>query len=328
MAEHRHPIGPGVRAPDFVLPTTDGRATRFYGSAGGAPLALAFAEGHIAVRPAEALAAGGEAEPLLVFADADGEVRGRFGVDEPATVLLDANLRALGVVDGTGAATAAAVADLLAAEEDVPDLQVRAQAPVLLVPNVLTGAECDRLIGMWEAGGAVETGVEATVEETRAEVRNVKAKRRRDVTLEEPAVVQQLAQRIGMVVMPEIRRAFHYRASRFEGFKLGCYTAETAGFFSAHRDNLSPSTLHRRFALSLNLNEGYEGGEVRFGEFGPLRYRPPRGGALIFSGSLLHEVLPVTRGQRFVLLSFLWGDDVPARGSQAAGSHTAGSRRA
>jgi predicted 2-oxoglutarate/Fe(II)-dependent dioxygenase YbiX len=58
----------------------------------------------------------------------------------------------------------------------------------------------------------------------------------------------------------------------------------------------------------LNLNDDYDGGELRFPEYGTDRYRPAAGEALVFSGAHLHEVLPVSRGQRFVLLSFLFGD--------------------
>jgi len=57
------------------------------------------------------------------------------------------------------------------------------------------------------------------------------------------------------------------------------------------------------------LNEGYEGGHLRFAEYAPHLYRPVAGGAIAFSCSLLHEVLPVTRGLRYVLLSFLFGED-------------------
>jgi hypothetical protein len=307
------PLARGLRAPDFVLPTTEGTPTRFYGAAGGSPLVLVFAGGHVAVHRAGAPGDG----PDLTFVDAAHEVRGRFGAAEGTAVVLDANLRVLGTAaTDQGRPDAADVAGLLADRPVPADVQVSAQAPVLLVPDVLTAGQCDRLMTMWADSGAQETGVETTVEQTRAEVRNVKAKRRRDLTITEPDVVGRLAQLVGRAVMPEIRRAFHYRATRFEGFKVGCYDAapgtepDGGGFFSAHRDDLSPATAHRRFALSLNLNECYEGGEVRFGEFGPMRYRPPAGGALIFSGSLLHEVLPVTSGRRFVLLSFLWGEDV------------------
>ena len=111
--------------------------------------------------------------------------------------------------------------------------------------------------------------------------------------------------------MPELSKAFAYRASRFEGFKIACYQASDGGFFSAHRDNLSPATAHRRFALTLNLNHGYQGGQLRFPEYGPELYRPAAGAALVFSCSHLHEVLDVTAGRRFVLLSFLFGEEAP-----------------
>ena len=109
-------------------------------------------------------------------------------------------------------------------------------------------------------------------------------------------------------MIPEVQRAFSFSATRFEGFKIARYDAPH-GHFLAHRDNLSHATRHRRFALTLNLNDGYRGGALRFPEYGPLLYRPPAGGALVFSGSLLHEVTPVTEGMRFVLLSFLFGEE-------------------
>ena len=69
-------------------------------------------------------------------------------------------------------------------------------------------------------------------------------------------------------------------------------TAATSG---AHRDNTTKGTAHRRFAVTINLNAGeFEGGELRFPEFGPRTYRPPTGGAVVFSCSLLHEAPPVT----------------------------------
>lgn len=302
----------GLRAPDFVLPAEGGAATRFYGMAGGQPLALVFEGDDLVVQPARDLVEG-RTDDATRFGGA-AQVRDQLGVEAGTVVVLDANLRVLGDAhpddDGPVAQQVAAILAPLPAHDDVV---VSAQAPVLLVPDVLTPVECEWLQTMWADSGAEETGVETTVEQGRAEVRNVKAKRRRDLVIGDAEITNRIAHAVGNAVMSEIRRAFHYRATRFEGFKVGCYDEGSAGFFSAHRDNLSPTTLHRRFALSLNLNDGYEGGEVRFPEFGPMRYRPPAGGALIFSGSLLHEVLPVTRGRRFVLLSFLWGDDVTRR---------------
>ncbi len=51
--------------------------------------------------------------------------------------------------------------------------------------------------------------------------------------------------------------------------------------------------------LTINLNT------PEYPEYGPERYCPPAGGAIIFSCSLLHEAPPVTKGRRFTLLSFL-----------------------
>lgn len=77
-------------------------------------------------------------------------------------------------------------------------------------------------------------------------------------------------------------------------------------YFRRHRDNQTPATAGRRFALTLTLNsEEHEGGELIFPEYGDYRYKPATGAAVLFSCSLLHEALPVTAGQRFALLSFL-----------------------
>jgi predicted 2-oxoglutarate/Fe(II)-dependent dioxygenase YbiX len=153
--------------------------------------------------------------------------------------------------------------------------------------------------------------VEAATGGGRAEQRSAQLKRRRDHIVGDPQRSRELATTIGRRVLPELSKAFAYRASRFEGFKIACYQASDRGFFSAHRDNLSPATAHRRFALTLNLNDGYQGGQLRFPEYGPERYRPAAGAGLVFSCSHLHEVLEVTAGRRFVLLSFLFGDQAP-----------------
>jgi predicted 2-oxoglutarate/Fe(II)-dependent dioxygenase YbiX len=91
---------------------------------------------------------------------------------------------------------------------------------------------------------------------------------------------------------------------------LWCYEAQHHGFFNRHRDNTTKGTAHRRFAMTLNLNTGdYDGGYLRFPEFGNQLYRPGVGEALIFSCSLLHEATPITKGRRFALLSFFYDDD-------------------
>jgi predicted 2-oxoglutarate/Fe(II)-dependent dioxygenase YbiX len=106
-----------------------------------------------------------------------------------------------------------------------------------------------------------------------------------------------------------VKRVFQFSATRIERLLVGCYEAETGGHFRAHRDDTARGTAHRRFAVTINLNAGeYEGGDLMFPEFGPRTYRAETGGAIVFSCSLLHQALPVTKGRRFAFLPFLYDD--------------------
>ena len=110
-----------------------------------------------------------------------------------------------------------------------------------------------------------------------------------------------------------IERAFQFRPTRLERYIVACYDSVVGGHFRAHRDNTTKGTAHRRFAVSINLNaEEFEGGDLAFPEYGPRLYRPPTGGAVVFSCSLLHEARPVTQGRRFAFLPFLYDDAAAA----------------
>lgn len=98
-----------------------------------------------------------------------------------------------------------------------------------------------------------------------------------------------------------------------ERYIVACYDSAAGGHFRAHRDNTTKGTAHRRFAVSINLNaEDFEGGDLCFPEFGDRLYRPPTGGAVVFSCSLLHEARPVTSGRRFAFLPLLYDDAAAA----------------
>jgi predicted 2-oxoglutarate/Fe(II)-dependent dioxygenase YbiX len=114
-------------------------------------------------------------------------------------------------------------------------------------------------------------------------------------------------------LLPEIRRAFHVEIAHIDRVLIARYD-ETGGYFRRHRDNTAPHVAYRQFALSVNLNtDAYDGGELVFPEYGGHRYQPPTGAGMVFSGSLLHEALPIRRGQRYVLLTFLHDAAAEAR---------------
>ena len=185
---------------------------------------------------------------------------------------------------------------------------ITGQAPVLLVPNVISSEHCTRLIRFWEQGQRFTGGVASA--EYGANVPIDKVKVREDVALADNGPdAQELFALFRQRLFPEIRKAFHYQATHSETLRLGCYTAEDGGHFVPHRDDTTPFTAHRRFAMSLNLNAGdYEGGYLRFPEYGPQLYSIGTGGAVVFSCALLHEATRVTRGRRFVLLGFFYSE--------------------
>jgi len=133
-------------------------------------------------------------------------------------------------------------------------------------------------------------------------------KRRRDCVIEDEALRRATMVRIHDRLLPQIERAFQFRATRMERYIVSCYDATERGMFRAHRDNTTRGTAHRRFAVSLFLNDGYEGGQLVFDEYGQATYGAPAGGAVVFSCSMLHEALPVTSGRRYMFLPFLYDE--------------------
>lgn len=207
----------------------------------------------------------------------------------------------------------------MAAEPDPPNREAATDvrdgplithaAPALLVPDVLTPDQCKALMRAWEKDNT-ESGMHREVDGRVVLVPDPSAKVRRDHTVDKGPLAEVVMKALGDRLLPAIYKSFFYKCTRLERLKVVCYDAETGGYFRPHRDNTTPDAAHRRFAMTLNLNtDDYEGGELRFPEFGNARYSPPAGAAVVFSCSHLHEVLDVMRGRRFVLLTFLYGED-------------------
>lgn len=204
---------------------------------------------------------------------------------------------------------AARVRAAFASPESAPGTPLSRTAPVLIVAEVLTPELCARLVEYFEHSDSHPSGV-LDLSGPKPEWRPDPAiKRRRDLMLEDPALIREIEQCVAARVLPEIRRCFQYAVTHHEPFKLVCYE-EGSGYFRPHRDNETSDTHYRRFAMTINLNTGdYEGGALQFPEFGPATYRSPRGGAIVFSCSLLHEATDVVSGRRYALLGFFYNPD-------------------
>ncbi len=123
----------------------------------------------------------------------------------------------------------------------------------------------------------------------------------------DPDLARETREALSTRLLPQIRKAFQFRGGYIERHMVACYDAQDGGYFKPHRDDTTPGAAHRRFACSINLNaEDFEGGDLSFAEFGPKTYRPPTGGAVVFSCSLLHEAASVTKGRRYAFLPFFY----------------------
>lgn len=228
--------------------------------------------------------------------DADGREAG-------AWVLIDPAMRVF--ASSEGRAGDAAMFERVKALPAVDDhAGTPLNAPVLIVPRVFEPDLCRQLIDLYEARGGEPSGVMREIDGRTMPVMS-DFKSRRDLTLHDEALKRLLRDRVQTRLLPQIAKAFCFQATRIERYIVACYDAAERGRFSPHRDNTTSATAHRRFACSINLNAGeFEGGDLRFPEFGSRTYRPPAGGAVVFSCSLLHEATPVTRGIRYAFLPF------------------------
>lgn len=263
---------------------------------------------------------------LRWFLDADGAVSRLYGAlgddgrEHGLWFLLDPALRVMAVAP---MAESEAVFRQVAA---LPPLADHAGgplvAPVLIVPRVFEPELCRHLIDYYDARGGELSGVMRDVDGRTVGVLD-EMKRRRDVYVEDPALRRDLMLRLHRRLSPEILKAYNFRATRLERYLIACYDAADGGYFRPHRDNTTLGTAHRKFAVSINLNaEEFEGGDLRFPEFGPRTYRPPTGGAVVFACGLLHEATPVTKGRRYAFLPFLY-DEAGERLRDANKAHLA-----
>jgi len=245
-----------------------------------------------------------------LYAAVTGE--GDSEVFRPHTLVLDERMRVVAVLPFEAAPEthAARVSDLLKRLPVLgPQSFATVQAPVLVVPRIFEPDLCRTLMRYYDERGGEESGFMQEAGGRTVHVTDPSFKRRRDQQIADENLRKACMFRIHDRLIPEIHKAFQFRATRIERYIVACYDATSGGFFSPHRDNTTKGTAHRRFAVSLNLNTGeYEGGCLRFPEFGRQLYVPPAGGAVVFSCSLLHEATPVTSGKRYAFLPFLYDD--------------------
>lgn len=240
--------------------------------------------------------------------DVDEAVCAQFapaGDEPPAWLLLDPTLRVL--QSFTAGETDALFAALEALPAPAEHAGAPTPAPVLIAPRIFEPELCRRLISLHADSASQLTGVMRDRGDRTAYVMD-ELKRRRDVLIEDPALIAEIRERLEKRLFPQIELGFSFQATRIERYLVSCYAEDDGGVFHAHRDNTTFQTAHRKFAGSINLNDDFTGGDLRFPEFGRATYRPPVGAACVFACGLLHEATRVTAGRRYAFLPFFFDE--------------------
>lgn len=244
---------------------------------------------------------------LHLAADPGGVLRTAFGASAGCCACFVASPRLALLYEKHFASDALGLATMQALSGQLPrDLQGynrQVPPPVLLLENIIEPALAAEIITAYQGGrrfvspALTETGGIATADHS--------ARKSRTDGMLSPHHQREVEERLFGRIAPEIARAFQFQVSGIDRVVVGCYEARKGGRFNAHRDNTLDETRHRRFAVSINLNDGYEGGFIGFPEYSGSFYQPPTGGAIAFSCSMMHLVTPITAGARYALLFFL-----------------------
>ncbi|WPZ32415.1 hypothetical protein T8K17_14320 [Thalassobaculum sp. OXR-137] len=287
-------LRPGDRTPNLIFPDLKGRSRQLYLEVRGGPILVAAVpspnegEGRSVLsaltRRAGALDKIGAHRFVLMRREPDGEIdSGAIAMIDPygdgmrlfrplpegsdndadrpaaAVAALDANQRVIALFttadsrDPVGDAIKVLEVEAKAARAGAQRL-VRS-APAMILDKLLPNPLCDALIEAWKADN-----VEGTVNDGFKNVTDDAVKRNREHVVRDPEMQRTIAQQIGPRVMTEIQKVFNFRSAlRFEMLTVLGYGEDRKDFFAPHRDSLR-SEQRRRFAVSLNLNEGYEGG--------------------------------------------------------------------
>jgi hypothetical protein len=239
-----------------------------------------------------------------------------FDSSAPSLVVTDRNVRLIAPIAGEDeAAMAEAALACIAGAPAEPPREELLPAPVLLAPNVFSAGFCRTLIDYFESSDHAAGGM-AGVDAQGMPVHKIdesKKKRFDCVIPPDGPLCARVLEALSRTIVPEMKKAYQFDAAHADRLLIARYD-DDGGYFRRHRDNSAPGVRFRQFALSVNLNsDAYEGGYLLFPEYNPHRYKPARGAGIVFSSSLLHEATPVTRGRRYVLLTFLQNAEGEAR---------------
>lgn len=118
-------------------------------------------------------------------------------------------------------------------------------------------------------------------------------------------------QRLTDLVMQNNQNHFNFDLTMIECLQFAYYNANENGCYKSHIDSNSWNLPHNRklsIVVQLSNPEDYDGGEIKlYFSHEPTIIKKERGLVINFPSYTLHEVTPVTRGERYSLVAWVHG---------------------
>ena len=242
--------------------------------------------------------------------------------DQVIALMLDANQRILNVLPSKDEGLAGQVCGFFGSRPlpEQPVLRCRT-APVLIIPNLLPNAWCDRVVVGWSgrAKPARQDGLAASLSLGRSGAfPGLELTSPAQSPIEQPLgpeLARPLQGLIGRRLAPELQKAFSFGAFRFAGLAMACREAVVGEAQVIASPSPETGGDSRCFTLMIDItphgeacddHDGSVGGLV-FPEYGPDIFWPRRGGAVIFASDLLVHWKAARRARCCFLKALLKG---------------------
>lgn len=176
---------------------------------------------------------------------------------------------------------------------------------IAVVPNVLSDATCEAILAEYaQSNEWVDAGTRGGI------TKNVRSattilmstdeciKKNHDVR---KSLDEQVFAGSSMAISKYRDQFIFAHIEQDSGYELLRY--ETGQFYTQHTDSFKH--FPRAVSCSFSLNDDYEGGEFAFFNR-EISVKAPRGSALLFPSNFMypHEILPVTKGTRYSIITW------------------------
>jgi PKHD-type hydroxylase len=118
-------------------------------------------------------------------------------------------------------------------------------------------------------------------------------------------------EKLANVVWQNNEKYFNFDLTMLENLQFTYYSSKENGFYKGHVDALDWKIPHNRklsLVVQLSSPDEYEGGELKlYNSYEPTIIKREKGLIVTFPSYTLHEVSPITKGDRYSLVAWVHG---------------------